>query len=57
MAEIGVQRLAAGHGKKHGSERNQADGAVRKQKLDAVIWVDGRQHRRIITNVDEPEQR
>ena len=35
MAEIGIERLAAGDGEKHRAERDQADVAVRRQKLIA----------------------
>ena len=30
MAEIGIERLAAGHHQEHGAERDQADGAMRR---------------------------
>ena len=45
MAEIGIERLAAGDGQKHRAERDQADVAVIEQKLDAVERIDGGEHR------------
>ena len=36
MAEIGVERLAAGDGEEHRAERDQADVAVRRHEADGV---------------------
>ena len=35
MAEVGIERLAAGDGEEHGAERDQADVAVRRHEADA----------------------
>ena len=64
MAEIGIERLAAGDGKKHRAERDQADVAVRRHEADGVDGIDGGKHREIVADVhgagdgdgDEPDQ-
>ena len=57
MAEIGVERLAAGHREEHRAERDEADRAVRQQELDAVERIDRRQHRRIVGDVRQAQHR
>ena len=37
MAEIGIERLAAGHRQEYRAERDQADRAVGEQEVDAVV--------------------
>ena len=51
MAEIGIERLAAGDHQKHRAQRDQADGAVIEQKFDAVERIDRRQHARIVVDM------
>ena len=40
MTEIGIERLRAGHGKKHGAERDEADESVMREKVQAVKRVE-----------------
>ena len=64
MAEIGVERLAAGHGKKHRAERGKADPAVAPQEHHAVGRVERRKHARVLRDMgnaaeskgDEPDK-
>ena len=53
MAEIGIERLAAGHGEKHRAERDQADRAMREHELDGIPGIDRGKHRWIVADVDE----
>ena len=71
MAEIGIERLAAGDHEEHGAERDQADFAVIVEERDAVERIDREQHMRIVADMqragdrdgdepdhhDRPEQR
>jgi hypothetical protein len=64
MAEIGVERLAAGHGKKHRAERGKADPAVAPQEHHPVARIEGRKHARVLRDMgnaaeskgDEPDK-
>ena len=63
MAEIGVERFAAGDHEEHGAERDQPDLAMVVEKRDAVERVDGEQDMRVVEdmqaagnrNRDEPD--
>ena len=64
MAEIGIERLAAGDGQEHRAERDQADVAVGRDEADGIDRIDGRKHREVVAKVhgagdrdgDEPDQ-
>ena len=51
MAEVGIERLAAGDDEEDEAERHQPDIAVIKQKRQGVDRVDGGDHPRIVANV------
>ena len=53
MAEIGVERLGAGHGQEHEPHDDEADHAVRQDELDAEHRVEGQEDARIVDDVDE----
>ena len=44
MAEIGIKRLGAGDGEKHGAERIKSDDAVVEQKRNAVQRIERPEH-------------
>ena len=47
MAEIGVERLGAGDGKKHRAKRDEADDAVMDHESDGVERIDREKHFRV----------
>jgi hypothetical protein len=51
MAQIGIERLAAGNRQKNQAERHQTDVAMSEDELDRVNRVDCRQNPRIVANV------
>ena len=57
MTQIRIKRLAAGHREKHRPQRHQSDRSVREQEMDGVPWIDRRQHRRIVADVNEAHHR
>ena len=57
MAEVGIERLAAGDDEEDEAERHQPDIAVIKQKRQGVDRVDGGDHPRIVANVQQPCRR
>ena len=65
MAEIGIERLAAGHGKKHRAKRGEPDPAVAPQEHHAVGWIERGKHAGILRDMgnaaeckrDEPDKR
>ena len=52
MAEVGIKRLRAGNDEKDKAERHQPDRSVRIDKRHRIGRIDGRQHARIIANVE-----
>ena len=64
MAEIGIERLAAGDGQEHRAERDQADVAVGCDKAHRIGRIEGGEHREIVAQMhgahhrdrDEPHQ-
>ncbi len=57
MAEVGIERLAAGDDEEYQPERDQADMAVGDQERHRMDRIDRRQHARIVANVQEPRRR
>ena len=57
MTEIGVQRLAAGHGEKDEAERHQADVPMSGEEFDAIVRVYRRQHMQVVADVHETGDR
>ena len=57
VAQIGIERLAAGHGEKHRSQRHQSDRPVREQEVNAVPGIDRGQHRGVVVDIDEAHYR
>ncbi len=57
VTEIGIERLAAGHGEKYRAQRHQSDRPVRKQEMNGVPGIDRGQHRRVVADMNEAHHR
>ncbi len=53
VAEIGIERLGAGHGQEHRAEREQPGRAVVEQEAEAVDRIDGSEDAEIIQDVHQ----
>jgi len=56
MAQIGVERLGASHGKEHGAERDEADIAMAGKKGHGMGWIEGSEHARVVSDMTEARQ-
>ena len=54
MAEVGIERLAAGDREEHRAERDQADEAVAGEERHRVIGIDREEDAGIVADVQQP---
>lgn len=56
MAHIGIERLSAGHAQKNTTEDEKAARTTRKQIMQALAWIDGDEHRRVLHDLPQAKQ-
>ena len=56
MPKVGIKRLTTGHSQKYRTQGHHSDGPVRQQELNAVPWIDCRQHGRVVADVHQTHQ-